>query len=231
MKNVSSFSGSEITITRYLFSLIIGNVLVTQSFNFTLEGMPSFATGPTGGNAVQLNGRDQALDYGELPEEDCLGNLDKCLLGLTISFNLRIVEFRNKMYIVSSGGDSKDTSGISMWWQGNKLYLRLVTSQYEWTCKAKYKKGDIVFDSFVKVEFTWSVQSGLRMYLNSDLVDADVKPKKNKHKGKHTRRFYIGRRFSKAEYAACLISDWNVVFAEKNIVKTFSIDIGELIFS
>ncbi|XP_041370718.1 uncharacterized protein LOC121384400 [Gigantopelta aegis] len=210
---------TEVKITRYGFLRLIGNILLTLAGNLTVHNNPVFTLGPTGGNALLLNGKQQFIDFGDLTDS-CLGNLALCRFGLTASFNLKVLTFRKHMYIFSSGDDNM--GGMSMWWKGQHLYLRVVTTDREWVVKARFRERGLI-NRFIKVEFSWSVQAGLSLYFDGVLVDTKTKAKKVKGSRRFSHRFYIGRHFSRKEFAHCVISDWNVVFAQKDIIKDFEI--------
>ena len=216
-------SVTEVKITRYGFLRIIGNLLLTLSGNLTVNYHPVFTRGPAGGQALLLDGRQQFIDFGDLTNS-CLGNLALCRYGLTISFNLKVITFRKNMYIFSSGDDSM--AGMSMWWRGHHLYLRVVTSDREWVVKTKFRQRERI-NRFIKIEFSWSMQAGLSLYFDGKLKDTKRKAKKVRGSRRFSYKFYIGRHFSKKEFAHCVISDWNVVFAEKDIVKDFNIKLGK----
>ena len=82
-------------IQRLTFVKIVGTLLQTLSFNFTVVGGPTLVPGPLGGLALLLNGVDQYMDLTKQPADGCLWDLDMCDLGLTVSFKLKVTEVRN----------------------------------------------------------------------------------------------------------------------------------------
>lgn len=62
----------------------------------------------------------------------CLGNITLCSYGLTIKFYASIMTFKQDIYLMACGADSKDTSGIAIWWKGEKLNVRVRTANKEW---------------------------------------------------------------------------------------------------
>ena len=87
-----SLPGTDIVIQRLTFVKIVGTLLQTLTFNFTVVGGPTLVPGPLGGLALLLNGVDQYMDLTQQPTDGCLWDLDKCDLGLTVSFRIKVTE-------------------------------------------------------------------------------------------------------------------------------------------
>ncbi|XP_035827995.1 uncharacterized protein LOC118477191 [Aplysia californica] len=134
-------------IQRYIFIRIEGNFLVTPTFQLQVFGTPTLIDGPAGGNAILFNGINEYLSLMDLTGT-CLGDLSKCIYGLTIKFSLAINEFRNDMYILSCGGDTKDTSGLSIWWKGSHLRARVRTETKEWKVSMLGLKRYLLYFTF-----------------------------------------------------------------------------------
>ena len=77
---------------------LVGTLLQTLTFNFTVVGGPTLVPGPLGGLALLLNGVDQYMDLTQQPTDGCLWDLDQCDLGLTVSFRLKVTEVRLNMF-------------------------------------------------------------------------------------------------------------------------------------
>ena len=91
-ERIWSFPGTDIVIQRLTFVKIVGTLLQTLSFNFTVVGGPTLVPGPLGGLALLLNGVDQYMDLTQQPADGCLWDLDLCDLGLTVSFRIKVTE-------------------------------------------------------------------------------------------------------------------------------------------
>ena len=93
-----SLPGTDIVIQRLTFVKLVGTLLQTLTFNFTVVGGPTLVPGPLGGLALLLNGVDQYMDLTQQPTDGCLWDLDQCDLGLTVSFRLKVTEVRLNMF-------------------------------------------------------------------------------------------------------------------------------------
>lgn len=86
------------------------------NYNLTIFGNPTFIEGPTGGNALRLNGENQFAELTKNTNE-CIHDFEQCPFGLTISFDLKIfsTQKHKKTYIFSNGGNEDGSYGMEMW--------------------------------------------------------------------------------------------------------------------
>ncbi|CAG5135635.1 unnamed protein product, partial [Candidula unifasciata] len=210
-------------IFRYVFLRIEGSMLVTPAFNFYVVGTPKLIPGPVAGNAVRLNGVDQYLSLINLTGS-CLGDISLCTYGLTLKFSLAIYNFRNRMYILSCGADTSLTSGVSIWWQGNKLNARVRTLNKEWTVSAPYRQSRNI-NTFVNVELSWSIDQGLALFLDGNQADYARKFTQKSNKVMPAGICYFGRPFGFESYSSIAMSDLTIVYAYNTIVKKFNISV------
>ena len=91
---------NEVQTTRIVFIRVEITVLITTSLNLTIVGgtLPGLITGPQGNPMVELNGVDQFVQFPDRTDNSCLWDLDECKLGLTISFQLKIVQLVDGKY-------------------------------------------------------------------------------------------------------------------------------------
>lgn len=213
-------------VYRYLFLVIQGDLLITQTFNLTVIGAPTLVAGPLGGFALLLNGVDQ---YFQLPGTDsCLLSPSTCSFGLDFKFNLKIVDFQSDMYILSCGAEEKDTTGVAIWWKRDKLNLRLRTLDKEWKVKARYPSREVVYQDFISVEFSWNVESGLFLYINGEAADSDTKFKKKKKEDAVTPdTCLVGKRRGLAEFFNIIIADLYIVHAPRDLIAEIKVETGQ----
>lgn len=219
----SLFSGTEVTVRRFGFLRLVGNILYTATANlqFTLFGTPSFVSGPTGAKALLLNGNDQFVDMGDQTAQ-CIGNLDNCKLGLTVKFNLKVIKFSKKMYIFSNGGDDRDSYGMAMWYERKRLFLSISTSSQIWTVKTKFTR----LNQFTSIRFSWSVQLGIRLYF--DGVQVAKREKYYKRKVKNLfKKFYLGCSIKRDYFSNIVIEGWDVAEAVTDVVKELDVKFGK----
>lgn len=93
IKSFFFFLVREIKHLRWTFLQIINTILVTTRYNLTIYGSPSLVPGPLGGLVLRLNGSNQYMQYP--PDDGCLWNVEKCKIGLAMSFHLKLLEITN----------------------------------------------------------------------------------------------------------------------------------------
>lgn len=225
----SSFSVSEITPTRYNFVRITGTTLVikisiTIEININLIGTPVLIDIPSGEKGVMLNGIDQALDFGDL-SNTCLGDIEKCSTGLTITFNLKLRERKDNCYIMSTGGEDKDSYGLAMWYsKKGKLYTRVSTSKYEWTVYTK----DVEIDEYFNVKLAWSRSEGLAFYKNNKRMKKSKKRQKRKGSKHLKKKCYFGRSTEpEPHFCKMEIDGFTEIPASEQVVDIIDVPLGK----
>lgn len=188
---------------------------------FTLFGSPRFEFGPTGAKALLLNGVDQFVDMGDQTAQ-CIGNLDNCKLGLTVKFNFKVLKFSKKMYIFSNGGDEPGSYGMAMWYERKRLYLSISTSTKIWTVSTRYTTRN----KFTAIQFSWSVQLGIRLYFDGTLVTRTEKYYKREVKNLF-KKFYIGCSVSRKYFSNIVVEGWDIAEAVTDVVKELDVRIGK----
>lgn len=193
----------------YTFINIVNNILITSSRNLTVVGTPTLVAGPSG-QALELNGADQYIDLSS-NDNGCLGNPGQCELGLSVTFNLKFVTLTENMYIFSNGGDEPDGFGTAMYYRRNRLFLTVSTKTKEWTVETTLIKVNVFF----KVDFSWSEQTGLVLYLdNKEVASTKTFVTKTVTVTVMT-KFYIGLSITTNIYANIVIDGWEVTEATK----------------
>lgn len=119
------------------------------------------------------------------------------------------------MYIFSSGGDEKDNYGVAMYYRYGRFLLTVSSPRQEWTVLT----DKILVNVSVNVQYTWSIQFGLSLYLDGIKVASTARPLSRAVAARSTYSFYLGRstRSSSTVYAAIVIEGWKVVYACKEI--------------
>lgn len=209
-----------IVIRIFRFLGIIQNLLLSPSFNFTIFGSPGFVTGPTGGFALLLNGLNQYVTLGD-QSGSCLGDLELCQFGLTFRFNLKIIKFSQKTYIFTNGGDQAGYYGMAMWHTRNRLYL---------TCSTKTRVYAVFIpfqmtNTFVRIEFSWSLQTGLGLYFDGKLVSMTTKYYV-RQTAILSRQFYMGTSLTMTGFSNIVIEGWDFTEATKDIADSLNATIG-----
>ena len=150
------------------FQTIIGNILITPSFNFTIHGHPALKLQQKGQTALVLNGTKQ---YVELPDKGipCLEKISACKNGFTMQLEVKFthIDVTKKTYILSSGGDKSGTSGTALYLQGNQLVFAVKQGIFHWT-------GSCNVTSLIKLNIWYNIQVSWSMKGITVVIDGKL---------------------------------------------------------
>lgn len=125
-----------------------------------LTGYPESVPGKVN-NAIRLNGNQQYIDLGERTDE-CMGNFDHCKFGISIFFWLKINEYDDKMFIMSTG-----TNGIKLYYNQGFVYVTLDNDRKSWRISVPRLQKNV----WHYIEFSWHKDIGLSFYVDGELRD------------------------------------------------------------
>lgn len=157
------------------FQSIIGNILITPAFNFTVHGNPALNLQEKGQTALVLNGSNQ---YVELPDKGipCLEKIADCQNGFTMKLEVKFthIDVTQTTYILSSGGDVTGSSGTALYMQSNQLVFAVKQGTFHWvgTCNIT---SLIQINTWYNIEVSWSLK-GLFVIINGQRVIEQTKP-------------------------------------------------------
>ena len=214
-------TGLDIKVQRLMFLKMIGNLLVTSSLNLTAVGKPDLVKGPTGGLAVVLDGVKQYLDLGALAGQ-CATDTELCKHGLTISFRLKFLRLAEGDVVFSSGADGPAGYGVAMFYRHGRLYLRVSTITKEWTVTV----SQVSLNKFIDIKFSWSVQTGLKLLFNGEVVAETTKFIRRSVTGSLVGKFYIGKSVVNSMFAKIIMEGWNIVYGSDDIIKILKLITG-----
>lgn len=137
-----------------------GTTLVHPSLQIRLHGNPSLVPGRIE-NGVRLNGNAQYIDLGNQMDK-CLGNLELCYHGLTISFWVKFSDFNYNMYILSTG-----VNGIRVYHFGGYMYITMDSKGKSW--RVSLRRPEL--DRWYYLEMSWHPDFGLGLYLDNEMRD------------------------------------------------------------
>lgn len=158
-----------------------GRRIAHASLNVSVYNNPALVPGVRH-NALLLDRSQQYVDIGKHGDK-CLGNLDLCPFGISIFFWIKIEEYADRMYIMSTGSDE-----IQIYcYQGN-IYVNVNNKQTSWSVGLR----QVTLEEWHFVELTWHPKHGMELF-----VDGEV----HKSRSRHVREvsftspnhFYIGR--------------------------------------
>nr|KAG5710229.1 hypothetical protein BaRGS_006748 [Batillaria attramentaria] len=151
----------------------------------TLQGNPRVTDGKVG-QAVELDGQDDVIDFGDRSNE-CFGNLDFCPHGVLVALWLRPEQLREKSYFVATGNN-----GVSLSYRDRKLKVMAATTSKTW----EISTSDFAPDRWQFIEVSFHPDTGLRLYEGGRLVAESGKSEQRSDPAPTSYdldRFYLGR--------------------------------------
>lgn len=116
-------------------------------------------------NATRLDGYDQYIDLG-YHGDSCLGNLMRCRHGFMGSMWAKFRVFVDSMYYLSNGG------GVKIYYQSHNLNFVFSIPGKRWEVRVPEPSTDV----WHFLEYSWSPDGGLKVYLNNQLYGEDRAP-------------------------------------------------------
>ncbi len=132
----------------------------TNVKNAFRHGNPTMVTGKIGG-ALQMDGRGDYLDGGDF-SRTCLGDLDLCTYGLTVSLWVKFTALQQGDHILDTGG-----SGVRIYYDAGQLVAEAQQERKSW--RATWRGAQT--GKWYYIELSWKPSDGLRMFV--DLVQVD----------------------------------------------------------
>ncbi|XP_052814372.1 uncharacterized protein LOC128241470 isoform X5 [Mya arenaria] len=139
-----------------------GRRLAHESLIINLSGFPLLVPGVKN-SGLQLDGNSQYVDVGKHGDK-CLGNLDQCPFGISIFFWLKVAEYYDNMYILSTGQD-----GIQIFCDQGYIYVILNNKQNSWRIGVE----EVTKDQWHFFELTWHPEHGMDLFIDGNMTHAD----------------------------------------------------------
>ncbi|KAK6166927.1 hypothetical protein SNE40_023527 [Patella caerulea] len=167
------------------FERMEGNRLVHDSILVNLEGNPRLRQGKIG-KALELKRNRQVADFGR-HNQICFGNLDYCRNGALFSFWIKPSQLKRNTYFASTGNN-----GITLHYKNRKLIAKAETSSRTWETSTP----KLVVDKWQFVETSWHPETGLKLYINNEMVGEDTRHSQRDARNRGVADqddFYLGR--------------------------------------
>lgn len=142
------------------------------------------------GQAAVLSGRGQYIDLG--PHfNSCMGNLDLCLHGLTVSLWLKPTSLRDNMHFLT-------TPTYSLFYEDNELHAVFEGRNRTWTVSTpNFHTG-----TWQRVTLTWHARKGLTLYINDEVASISSGEPSPPSDQPDSDRVYLGRNLVDARLTA-----------------------------
>lgn len=159
-----------------------GRMLAHAQLSIDLNGYPELVPGVVN-NAIDLNGNNQYIDLGTHNDE-CMGNLNECNFGISLFFWLKIHDYEDNMYILSTG-----LNGIRIYYNQDYIYITVDNLKESWRISTpKFETDEWHF-----IELSWHPDAGLSFYIDGKLQDHVHSREIPLQTLREQSQFYIGR--------------------------------------
>ncbi|KAL8566603.1 hypothetical protein ACOMHN_054825 [Nucella lapillus] len=157
-----------------------GDQVLDPKHTLTLKNGASLEQGRDG-NALYLNGRGQYLDMG-YQMDSCLGNLDLCPHGFTLSVWLRPNALVENMHFIAA-------PSYFLFYEDRHLSAEFNSRGKSWTVSTTtFRTGE-----WQRVTLAWHELKGLRMFVDDHLVDTSAGVRRVRDNQQGSGHLYIGR--------------------------------------
>lgn len=141
-------SGESVTVARYQFESLV---------DFAETGTPSLVDGHGGGMAVELNEASISLPDYNLTKYSMLSAPGECSIGFTTKFDVQYRSFCENMYVLTTGGDQPDSTGVAVYYQRRSVYFTVSTPDKQWVVSVSRPQLNV----FYTYRFSFSAAYGI----------------------------------------------------------------------
>lgn len=185
---------------------IIDNTIIGNSYNLTVHGTPVVVNG-----GIQINSTTNYIEFGKHPDNHCLTNPSACLNGLTIQLQIQFNKFQENTYFLTSGGQLPDGIGLAVIYRFGRIQFVLSTVTQSWfiSCKKNVFKPD----NYHNVMISWTLTTGLEVFVNNVLIDTTKVPAPHQSVLVNATTIYIGKQPTttiKVDFLIQTITIWYV---------------------
>ena len=173
-----------------------GRRVIHEKFqNVILHNGASLVEGHTK-NAVALNGQNQYVDLGSHYGR-CLGNIDYCRHGMTVSLWVNPRELKDEDYLLSS-------PTYNIYYQDGSIISEFRGSNKTWIVSSVLFKPD----AWQRLTLAWHPVKGLTLFINDELKGQDRRGILSKREDTpSSRHVYIGRNLLERSTKSNLLMD------------------------
>ena len=161
---------------------------VVENTNIRANGGASVVT-EDGSNVIELNGNRQFLEL-DVIKDTCLADLSRCKKGFTIILPIKFRRFRENMYFLSSGGEKRNTQGLSVVYRYGRLWFQFTTATKAWYA---YVDEKLEVNKWYRFEVTFTESKGVAIYYAGNLVKTVTRTVNRTSTPTQSRKVFIGR--------------------------------------
>ncbi|KAK7469526.1 hypothetical protein BaRGS_00036472, partial [Batillaria attramentaria] len=148
--------------SRFKFTSVSSTQLQTNVENslFTVSDGVQLVQGKGGAKFVQLTGQSQTVRLStRTGTHSALSNPGACNLGFTVTFTSKVESLCDDMYIMTSGGDLEEYSGVAVYYRRGWTYVTVGTTEHRWTLRMDKPK----VNTFEDFSISWGQGVGLQV--------------------------------------------------------------------
>ena len=186
---------------------ILGDQVTSTNVRATVYGNPQIVPGKLD-NAIRLDGRRDYIDLGD-QSETCLGDLERCIYGLSLSTFINFQDLRDNTYIMSSGN-----KGFDLYYKDGMLVAEFRRGNKMW--KATW--DNVSADRWYFLELSWHPEEGLSMYADLERVAYQQRYDVQEPIERDSNKFFLGRAntaMRTEKYASVLLDDMEIYYADR----------------
>jgi hypothetical protein len=142
------------------------------------------------GQALELQGRGQYLDMGT-HTDSCLGNLDHCKHGFTLSVWLKPRALTENTHFLAA-------PNYALFYEDGQLKAEFSTNQRTWQVStSRFRVGD-----WQRVTLAWHEKKGLTLYVDDELQDTDYGSERLQRDQPASDHVFVGRNLADVRLTA-----------------------------
>lgn len=191
----------------------------------SVVGQPQLVPGKRNELILQLDGED---DYLTLPYINlCLFNPNLCSYGITHSFTLSLLAFKENTYIFTTCGDKDTYNGFSFYYGSKELVFSVSTTTHVY--KAKIVDIDQeTYEQENEYQLTWSAKTGATVFMNGKILSKSFSVQRKMAMVKYnTCSLTIGRDAMDSKlFTKMKFGSWRIYFATRTALLKLGFFLG-----
>ena len=214
--------------SRYVFESVSEGRIITNlgsRANLLASEGVGLVTGKGGAQFVELDGRMQTvvLDT-QSGANGVLSNPGDCHMGFTLTFTAKVQTLCENMYILTSGGDLEQYSGVAVYYHRGWTYVTVSTAEHRWAVQMEEPE----LEKYTDYEISWGQDLGLQVSVGEKTVSNRMYSLR-KTLATKTTSLYIGGPVPDTQgcYARLLFGALQVFTAPKSVLQITGVITGK----
>ncbi len=189
-----------------------GTRMSHPSLDIRLYDNPRIQKGKIG-NGILFSGSGQYMTLGDNTRR-CMGNLDLCEHGLTVSMYVKPKRWIENSYIMSSGP-------YSLYYKNGRLHAKFSSSTKTWETAIQ----DVELDTWQKVEMSWDPDRGLEVYLDGEKKASTTTYRTHSASTSTDNMIYVGgpNSVTYGEFSDVVVDELQVWYANRDHLAAFGL--------